>query len=178
MGNQNSLADAYSGKGNFYNQLPNYYYSDETMRAEYYGSNSDRASDYIQDITRDCGSDEEGDPCWYTGNNFSAMYTFSAYTMMILAFNSWGMFFGTWSAISRSAAGICVPCCGCLNLACIITTAVFRFNTWGKLSALCDGPSKYKDDGLSLSDDRTVSGDASLILGLWVAQMIYCCASC
>ena len=99
--------------------------------------------------------------------------------MLLLAINSCCMLAGTWIVQARLMAGICNCCCCCLNLAAIITIGVFRFNAWGKLSALCDGPSKYKeDDGLSLSDDRTVSGDASLILCLWVAQMIYCCTSC
>ena len=31
-GNQNTIAEAYTGAGNFYNQLPAFYYEDESMR--------------------------------------------------------------------------------------------------------------------------------------------------
>ena len=47
---------------------------------------------------------------------------------------------GAYSARLR-VTGICCLCClGCLNLAAIITTAVFRFNSMGKLAALSEAP--------------------------------------
>ena len=101
--------------------------------------------------------------------------------MLLLAINSCCMLAGTWVLQARLMAGVCGCCCCCLNLAAIITIGVFRFNAWGKLSALCEGPSKFEnDDGgtLNLSDDHTVANDASLILGLWVCQMIWCCTNC
>ena len=88
---------------------------------------------------------------------------------MLSAVNTLLMLVGTWIMPARLWAGMLGCCCCCLNIACIITVAVFRFNAWGSLSTLCDGPSKYNDDGLNLSADHTVSGDAALILGLWFA---------
>ena len=98
--------------------------------------------------------------------------------MMLLACNSGLMFAGTWYVSARLWAGIGNCCYCCLNLACIITIACIRFNSWGKLSALCDGPSKYNNDELVLSNEHTVASDASLILGLWVCQMIWFCTYC
>ena len=89
--------------------------------------------------------------------------------MMLSAVNTLLMLVGTWIVPARLFAGLCGCCCWCLNFALIITMATIRFNAWGSLSALCDGPSKYNDDGLNLSADHTVSGDAALILGLWYA---------
>ena len=155
--------------------LPILYYNiDVTL---YYGSDADDASEYVQDITDDCGAYNLDDDCWNQGNRFSKIYVFGGTTMMLLAFNSVLMLLGAWFMHARLIAGCCGCLCCCLNLACIITTAVFRFNSWGKLSTLCDGPAKY-DDSDTLSDDRTVSGDASIIVGLWVAMMIFCCTNC
>ena len=98
--------------------------------------------------------------------------------MILLTAKSAMMILGAFSLHVRLAAGCCLTLCGCLNLACIITTGVFRFNSWGKLSTLCDGPSKFVDNDSPLSDDRTVSGDAALIVGLWICQMLFCCTNC
>ena len=74
----------------------------------------------------------------------------------------------------------CVGCLACVNLAAIITTAVFRFNTAGKLAALSLTSSKYdgKEDGVvKLSAKITFKDDAKLILGIWIAMTVYCCCS-
>ena len=98
--------------------------------------------------------------------------------MLLLAANSALMILGAWSFHARGLAGCCGSLCCCLNFAAIITTGVFRYNNWGQLSALCDGDSKYDSDSNSLNSDRTVSGDAALITGLWICQMIFCLTSC
>ena len=77
--------------------------------------------------------------------------------MLLLAANSILMIIGAWNFHARALAGTCGSLCCCLNLASIITTGVFRFNSWGKLSMLCNGASKFDDDAdPPLSDDRTV----------------------
>ena len=176
-GNQSSIADVYNGNGNFYDQLPSYYYMNTALRAEYY-RDADKASEYWADIEADCGTYDADDECWYEGNRFSTIFAFAGTTMMLLALNSCCMLAGTWHVQSRLLAGLCGCCCCCLNVACIITTGAFSFNSWGKLSALCNGPSKYDDDGLTLSDKATVASDTALILGLWACSIIYCCTNC
>ena len=46
-GNQNKIAEMSAGKGNFYDQLPAFYYTDEALKTEYYGSNTNAASAYF-----------------------------------------------------------------------------------------------------------------------------------
>ena len=178
-GNQNKVENVYDGDGNFYDALPGYYYyhSDE-YRNQYYGSNLDEATGYINDIVEDCGELDITDSCWNQGNRFSVVYAFAATTMILLAVNSALMIAGAWVVSARLCASCCGCLCCCLNFASIITTGVFRFNSWGKLSAICEGPSYYDKGFLPLSDDRTVSGDATLIVWLWVCQMIFCCTHC
>ena len=112
------------------------------------------AESYWVDIEQDCGDDLTD--CIEHGNRFSVIYALAGTTMLLLAANSALMVLGAWSFHARGLAGCCGSLCCCLNLASIITTGVFRFNHWGKLSMLCEGGSKYVSDDELLSDDRTV----------------------
>ena len=145
----------------------------------YYGSNASDAYDLVADIADACGTDTN---CVDDGNRFSVIYAFCGVTMLLLAANSALMIIGAWSFHARGLAGCCGSLCCCLNFAAIITTGVFRYNDWGQLSALCENcPSKYDDMiGINFyfSNDRTVAGDAALITGLWICQMIFCCTNC
>ena len=111
---------------------------------------------YYNDIKDNCGNDTD---CLNAGNRFSIIYALSGVSMILLAFNSIGMLFGSCSYHVRGLTTICGALFSILNFAAIITAGVFRFNSWGKLSALCQGPTRYEvdDDGaLSLSDEWTV----------------------
>ena len=145
----------------------------------YYGSNASDAYDLVADIADACGTDTN---CVDDGNRFSVIYAFCGVTMLLLAANSALMIIGAWSFHARGLAGCCGSLCCCLNFAAIITTGVFRYNDWGQLSALCENcPSKYDDMiGINFyfSNDRTVAGDAAIITGLWICQMIFCCTNC
>ena len=145
----------------------------------YYGSNASDATDLVTDIAEACGTDTS---CGEDGNRFSVIYALCGVTMLLLAANSALMIVGGWSFHARGLAGCCGSLCCCLNFAAIITTGVFRYNNWGQLSALCENcPSKYDDmvgSTIYFTDDRTIAGDAALITGLWICQMIFCCTNC
>mmetsp|Transcript_21516 Transcript_21516/g.25225 ORF Transcript_21516/g.25225 Transcript_21516/m.25225 type:complete len:125 (+) Transcript_21516:398-772(+) len=79
--------------------------------------------------------------------------------------------------------GLCCACClGCINFAALITTAVFRFNSMGKLAALSTTETTYEgtiDNGEPVFSDKTIySDDASIILALWIVQLAACICSC
>ena len=135
-----------------------------------------------------CGLDDLTSSCWTDGNRWSKIYSLCGITMFLLAANSALMILGAWSFHARGLAACLGSLCCCLNLAAIITTGVFRYNTWGSFSALCLAPTKYEAlptsitditdvTGLS-SDSRTYESDASVIVALWICQMIFCCTSC
>ena len=129
-----------------FQNTPDYYSSDDL----------EDAKKYAKDIAENCGDDTD---CLKTGNRFSKIYAFSGVTMILLALNSIGMLFGSCSYHVRGLTTICGALFSILNFAAIITAGVFRFNSWGKLSALCQGPTRYEvdDEGaLSLSDEWTV----------------------
>ena len=157
--NSNSEAYDYSADFNIYDTLPVLYIraqeSTDPMEYTYYSEdNWSDAMSYWVDIQKDCADDLE--TCEEHGNRFSVIYALSGVTMLLLAANSALMILGAWSFHARGLAGCCGSLCCCLNLASIITTGVFRFNHWGKLSMLCEGASKYVSDEQPLSDDRTV----------------------
>ena len=154
----------------FYDHLPQLYFP-----AQYSPDDLEDARKYMQEIVDDCGVDQD---CYKPGNRFSLIYALSGTTMLLLALNSCFMLCGTCSYWVRSLTAGCGGLCSCLNFAAIITTGVFRYNSWGKLSALCEGPSKYDDDVNKLSDDWTVQGDAYIITGLWACQIIFLCTYC
>ena len=74
-------------------------------------------------------------------------------------------------------------CCGCLlgctNIAAIVVTGVFRFNTMGQLAAIStvgtkyDGPFVIESEHATqivsnLSNERTYESDGKLIMALWI----------
>ena len=104
--------------------------------------------------------------------------------MFLLAGNSALLVLGAWYLSARSIAVFCGSLCYCNLFAAIVTTGVFRFNTWGKLSALCVAPTNYEgmnDDDTKVTDfgySNTYESDAALIVVLWICQMVYCCSNC
>ena len=87
------------------------------------------------------------------------------------------MVVGAWVLYARICAGCLLCLLGCVNLAAIITTGVFRLNTQGKLAALSTQPIKY-EGGLTTSDSRTYESDGKVILALWITSLVMCCCNC
>ena len=59
------------------------------------------------------------------------IYSFCGVTFLLLALTYIIVLVGVWNLKAR-VCGFCYLCClWCVNLAAIITTAVFRFNTMG-----------------------------------------------
>ena len=131
---------------------------------------------YYADLESECGafSIDTEESCWTNGNRWSVVYALCGLTMLLLAVNSALMILGAWSFHARGLAACCGSLCSCLNLAAIITTGVFRYNTWGSFSALCTGPTKYDADNPNhVNDDTTYATDAAVITGLWICQMVF-----
>jgi hypothetical protein len=63
--------------------------------------------------------------------------------MVLVAANSLLLAFGTWSLYSRMIGTFCGCCLSCVNIAAIIVTGIFRFNTMGKWAAISTAGSKY-----------------------------------
>merc|ERR1739844_778110 len=134
---------------------------------------------YIYEIWDDCGADED---CFKPGNRFSLIYALSGITMLLLALNSCFMLCGACSYHVRGLTACCGGLCSCLNFAAIITTGVFRYNSWGKLSALCEGPTLYDDDAddfskLGLLAGWLVGRLVGWLVG-WLVGCYSCCCSC
>uniref|UniRef100_A0A7S3I508 Uncharacterized protein n=1 Tax=Favella ehrenbergii TaxID=182087 RepID=A0A7S3I508_9SPIT len=111
---------------------------------------------------------------------FSVIYAFCGITFLLVATSYLCLAVGAYVMYTRMA-GLCCSCClGCINFAALITAAVFRFNSAGKFAALSKAPSKWEgtDSVALISDDRTYSDDANVILALWIVQLTACVCSC
>lgn len=64
------------------------------------------------------------------------MFAFCGFYMMLIAGNSVILSMGICSRPLRALSLCLAGLLSCINIAGIILTAVFRFNTWGKLAAL------------------------------------------
>ena len=113
------------------------------------------------------------------GCRWSIIYIFSGFTMIIIAANACLQIVGAFVYQARAISSCFVSVLTCLNIAAIVTTGVFRFNTIGRFAALSLTPSKYDDEPFdrttrtmiisALSDDRTYNSDGQLIFWLFIA---------
>ena len=112
------------------------------------------AYEYMNDLD---GIDED---TAMKGCRWTVLFALNAYSLIIIAVNSAIMAIGAYNFKARALGMSCGICLICLNLACIITTAVFRFNTMGKLASLSLTPSEYDASSPYLvSDSRTYNLD-------------------
>ena len=99
--------------------------------------------------------------CYHKGTRWSVVYPLCGYTMAI--FIAQGVFFtvGVWFFPTRLIGIFLQPALCCLNLGVVITAAVFRFNSMGKLASISLAPSHFEviDGKPTLTDKRIYSDD-------------------
>ena len=86
-----------------------------------------------------------GNECLQKGCRWSIIYQLNGGTMIIIAVNILLLVGGVWNFHLRAMGACCASALCCVNLAAIITTTIFRFNTFGKLAALSTLPTKYEN---------------------------------
>ena len=94
--------------------------------------------------------------------------------LMLLCCNMCCVCFGSRVAICRVVASACGTCLFVYHIAAIVTTGTFRFRDQGKLCALNKTPTLWTSKTELPKDDFTYEKDASLIVGLWVVQILSC----
>ena len=80
------------------------------------------------------------------GCRWSVLYKFCGILLILIAFNNVFQALGAYNFKSRQIASCCSCCLCCVHLAAIITTGVFRFNTWGSLAALSETGNWFDED--------------------------------
>ena len=115
------------------------------------------------------------------GSRFSVIYGFCGITLILLALTSACLSIGAYNMRARMAGLLCSCCLGVLNFVGLICTAVFRFNKMGQLASLSLVPSEFKatdtnqeEIPIDYNGDSTISSDASLIVGIWISQLLAC----
>ena len=134
----------------------------------------DRAK-YLQDLIKtDCDAD-----CMKEGTRWSLIFLFNGLTMALLSFTYLLIAIGSRYFTTR-IIGACLNCfLSCVHFATIVTTAIYRFNTKGKLAAICIAPSYFEgsDTGV-IGNSWTFKKDGDLILTIWVCQLFLVLALC
>ncbi len=134
-------------------------------------TDSEQAAKYILEL-----QDQDEDTLM-KGTRWTVLYSLNAFSTIFICINTAILGIGAYQLKARILGMACCPLIGCLQIACIITTAVFRFNTMGKLAALSLTPSAYDENSPQtgyLGDSRTFNMDASWILWLWLMQLMMC----
>lgn len=80
------------------------------------------------------------------------VYILNGITGMLIAMNMIFAMVGTKLYQFRVLSSCIGSLLCCLSTAAIITTAVFRFNTWGSLAALSLTPSKYVGGDITIAE--------------------------
>lgn len=124
----------------------------------------------------------------YAGCRWSKLYLLNGITCILIAINCIFAIIGAFVFKCRAVSSCFGSLLCCLTTAAIVTTGVFRFNTYGKLAALSLTPTKYNGEAFVLGkpaevsypadDDRTYSTDADMILITWIFMIVFCCTSC
>lgn len=121
-----------------------------------------------------CGDDAE---CYKGGNNWSKIFLANGILLILVVVNMLVIIKGTMTPIFRLvgawlAAALCLA-----HFGIVIYTAVYRFYPGGRICALDNTPTGASGD--EVEDTWTYKKDASLMLALWILQllsMVICCA--
>lgn len=124
----------------------------------------------------DCSKDKK---CLYKGSQWSTIYLANGILLLLIALNMICVGVGSYKAMPRLIGAWVAQILCCAHFAIIIVTAVFRFSIAGRLCAMnnvwTSAPSSDADD---VSDAWTMKKDGSLILALWILQLLFCCCCC
>ena len=135
-------------------------------------SDNQAAVDYQEDL-KDCDQD-----CKDAGSQWSTVFFLNGVVTLLLVINFMCVCVGSRVAVVRLLAAWFACCICCAHFPIIITTAVFRFRPQGMLCALSEANTYYSDDESLPTDDWTYEKDGSLILALWIIQLLCCCCCC
>ena len=147
-----------------------------------------QALDYYDEALADCECsyarpDCDNDGCMDEGSRWSVIIKFNFFMFCLMALNGFISSFGAHVYRCRSLASLCFALLCLLNLAAIVTTACFRFNTMGKLAALSTQSTKYQglndeQTRILITNDRTYESDAQTITWLFSIQILYFLSNC
>lgn len=127
----------------------------------------------------------DSDPnCLLRGTRWSYVFPLFGWTMLLFVFQGILLTVGVWYFPTRVIALTLQPFLWCLNLGVVVTTAVFRFNSMGRLASISLSPVHYEvvDGVATLTDERLYQDDGQLLFRLWVTALIFifaqCCMGC
>ena len=97
--------------------------------------------------------------------------------MLIVLLSTICVCIGVYKPVLRCVASCAMSCCCCVHFCTWISVAVYRFRPQGKLCALSVFPTGWTSK-TEVDDAWTYEKDGSMILALWVLQLLGCCCCC
>ena len=131
--------------------------------------------DEAQDLIADLNNVREN-PSGDVSCHFTTIYMVSSITLFVTAGGNLVMLAGSWLLVARYI-GLCILTLGLLgSFVAIVWTGTLRFATQGKLAALSETPSKFDSSTMTLlPDDRIYADDATMVLAIFICQIIFTC---
>ena len=134
-----------------------------------------QADEYIR-LLGNCDAE-----CRSIGTKWSMVYILCYAVMIIIMLQGLLLTLGVWWFPARLTGMIMQTFCAFTLFGAMVTTAVFRFNTYGKLAALSLSPihvTHDEDGNVMLDTERTYNDDGTLLLRLWVVTLLFVVAQC
>lgn len=134
----------------------------------------DTAFDELLVVHQDCGDD-----CGSCGTNWSKLLLMNGIIMILVALNQACIMIGRHKAFFYLIGAYCGAIICLLHVAALVITVIFRFNTPGRICSLSTLPTNYYSSKAGEFNDMwTYSKDGTLILSLWIVQILgmpLCC---
>mmetsp|Transcript_35027 Transcript_35027/g.42899 ORF Transcript_35027/g.42899 Transcript_35027/m.42899 type:complete len:229 (-) Transcript_35027:440-1126(-) len=126
----------------------------------------DAAADLYQSL-----NDTDGYSWQKQGSQWSLVYAFAGWTLVLAAINGVLLILGGWFYKPRMVGMFCHVFLMIFDLASLIITHKFRYRDQGKLAALSNLPSRAKSDS-EFDSDWTYKNDAEFIDKIWLWQLV------
>ena len=130
-------------------------------------SDNELAITYMSELSGSCDSD-----CIEDGTKWSIAYDLNGSVFLLFTLNSILGGFGAYSYYPRAINTACNFVLSIIAFSALITTAIFRWRTQGKLCALSLQPSQINDSGNFITSS-SFERDGNRLTGLWVFQLIF-----
>ena len=135
-------------------------------------SDQEEAKKIADEIYEDCDAD-----CLTNGSRWSFVYWMNCLVLFAVIVASFCVMCGTKTHYCRVISAVCMSCWCCLHFISMIITAMLRFNKFGRICSLNMTATNYLSK-TEFNDDWTYEKDGSLILVIWIMQLLGSCCCC
>ena len=132
--------------------------------------------EYIKDFQESCDGDED---CLKAGSRWSHVFLANGILMAVIALNMVCVAVGAYKATIRTVAAYFAVCIYCAHFGTIVATGVYRFRPIGMACAMSEKATNAPTENVvDINDDWTYKKDGTLLLALFIVQLVTCQGCC